>query len=61
MVLLEGRRPVARAAITSSAVLPDEHYPVDTLKSTMVRFFPGIHLRESKEHPKEAPKWTKPP
>ncbi len=26
------------------AVLPDEHYPVETLKSTMVRLFPSIHL-----------------
>ena len=28
------------------AVLPDEHYPVEILKSTLVRFFPGVHLRE---------------
>ena len=25
------------------SVFPDEHYPVDTLKSTLVRFFTGIH------------------
>ena len=40
------------------SVLPDEHYPLDILKSTMVRFFPGIHLREA--NAKENPKWTKP-
>ena len=40
------------------SVLPDEHYPLDILKSTLVRFFPGIHLRESTA--KETPKWTKP-
>ena len=40
------------------SVLPDEHYPLDALKSIMVRFFPGIHLRESTV--KETPKWTKP-
>ena len=29
------------------AVLPDEHYPVEVLKATLVRFFPGIYLREA--------------
>ena len=29
------------------SILPDEHYPVELLKKTMVRLFPGVHLRES--------------
>jgi hypothetical protein len=43
------------------AVLPDEHYPLETLKSTMVRLFPSIHLREDTRREQPTVKPFRPP
>ena len=40
------------------STLPDEHFPVDRLKATLVRFFPALHLREARRPPQPPPRST---